>query len=146
MIRDKVLMIVISGLIPLIVLFGIYIQMHGEISPGGGFQSGVLLAASFIIYSIAFGLDRILRFLTVRILIRLGAAGAMLYLVIGLIPLLQGAAFLQHSCIIKTLPLLSQELGIFVLELGVGLTVFSSMLGIYMCFSLLLPKKISKKS
>ncbi|ACT69031.1 multisubunit Na+/H+ antiporter, MnhB subunit [Neorickettsia risticii str. Illinois] len=141
MIGDKVLKVLASGIIPLIILFAVYIQVHGEISPGGGFQAGVLLAASLITYSLVFGLDSLLHFLGPKTLIRQGAAGALIYLSTGLAPLLQNASFLQHSHIIKSLPLLSQEIGIFVLELGVGLTVFSSIFTIYMCFSLLLAKK-----
>lgn len=39
-------------IIPLIVLFGAYVFMHGHLSPGGGFQGGVIIASAFLLYLI----------------------------------------------------------------------------------------------
>jgi multisubunit Na+/H+ antiporter MnhB subunit len=36
-------------------LFGSYIVLHGHLTPGGGFAGGVLIAASFVLMSLAFG-------------------------------------------------------------------------------------------
>ena len=36
-------------------LYGVYIILHGHLTPGGGFAGGVLVAASFILMSLAFG-------------------------------------------------------------------------------------------
>jgi multisubunit Na+/H+ antiporter MnhB subunit len=36
-------------------LFGTYIVLHGHLTPGGGFAGGVLIAAAFILISLAFG-------------------------------------------------------------------------------------------
>ena len=47
--------IVTKLIIPLILLFGLYIQFHGEYSAGGGFQAGVIIASGFILYNIIFG-------------------------------------------------------------------------------------------
>ncbi|AHX11009.1 Na+/H+ antiporter family protein [Neorickettsia helminthoeca str. Oregon] len=141
MISDKLLKVVVSGMVPIIILFAIYVQMHGEITPGGGFQAGVLLAAAFIGYSLAFGRKPILRLFRLTTLIHYGAIGALIYLFVGLAPVLRGGNFLQHSHIIEGMPLLSQEIGIFILELGVGLTVFSSILALYLCFADLVSSK-----
>ena len=35
-----------------IILFGLYVQFHGDFGPGGGFQAGVIVASAFILYSI----------------------------------------------------------------------------------------------
>ena len=51
------LRVIAKFLIPLIALFGFYVQFHGEYGPGGGFQAGVILAASVILYALIFGLD-----------------------------------------------------------------------------------------
>ncbi|MEC7875393.1 MAG: MnhB domain-containing protein, partial [Pseudomonadota bacterium] len=45
-----VLSIVARILIPLIMLFALYVQFHGDYGPGGGFQAGVIFASSFILY------------------------------------------------------------------------------------------------
>ncbi len=44
-----VLRVVSKLLIPFILLFGLYVQMHGDFGPGGGFQAGVIFAAAFIL-------------------------------------------------------------------------------------------------
>ena len=44
-------------LIPFILLFGLYVQFHGDFGPGGGFQAGVIFASAFILYALVFGLD-----------------------------------------------------------------------------------------
>jgi len=37
-----------------IIIYGLYVQFHGDYGPGGGFQAGVIVAAAFILYSIIF--------------------------------------------------------------------------------------------
>jgi multicomponent Na+:H+ antiporter subunit B len=39
----------------LLFLYGVYIVLHGHLTPGGGFAGGVLIAAAFILLSLAFG-------------------------------------------------------------------------------------------
>jgi multicomponent Na+:H+ antiporter subunit B len=48
-------------LIPYILLFGFYVQFHGDYGPGGGFQAGVILASALILYGLVFGLDAVKR-------------------------------------------------------------------------------------
>ena len=52
-----VLRVVSKLLIPLIIVYGFYVHFHGEYSPGGGFQAGVVLASSVILYALIYGLD-----------------------------------------------------------------------------------------
>ncbi|PKM70436.1 MAG: sodium:proton antiporter, partial [Firmicutes bacterium HGW-Firmicutes-18] len=42
---------------PFIQLYGIFIILHGHISPGGGFAGGAIIGASLILYTLAFGLE-----------------------------------------------------------------------------------------
>ena len=53
-------------LLPLILVFGIYIILNGHLSPGGGFSGGAVLGAGLILYQNAFGYERIGRFFTYR--------------------------------------------------------------------------------
>jgi multicomponent Na+:H+ antiporter subunit B len=41
----------------MIFLYGIYVVVHGHLTPGGGFAGGVVLAGSFILVTLAFGSD-----------------------------------------------------------------------------------------
>ena len=42
-----------------IIIFGLYVQFHGDYGPGGGFQAGVIFASSFILYGIIFGVKKL---------------------------------------------------------------------------------------
>ena len=53
-----VLRVIAKFLIPLIALFAFYVQFHGEYGPGGGFQAGVILSASIILYALSSALMR----------------------------------------------------------------------------------------
>ena len=45
-----ILKVITKFMVGVIVLFGLYVQFHGDYSPGGGFQAGVIIAAAFILY------------------------------------------------------------------------------------------------
>lgn len=44
-------------LFPFIFLFGVYVLIHGHLTPGGGFQGGVIIAASIIMLWLAYGVE-----------------------------------------------------------------------------------------
>ena len=52
-----ILRVVSKLLIPLIVVFGLYVQFHGDFGPGGGFQAGVIIAVAVILYALIFGME-----------------------------------------------------------------------------------------
>jgi multicomponent Na+:H+ antiporter subunit B len=49
--NDLILRVIAKLLIPFILLFALYVQFHGDFGPGGGFQAGVILAATVIFYA-----------------------------------------------------------------------------------------------
>ena len=52
-----ILRVVTKLLVGTIILFALYVQFHGDFSPGGGFQAGVIMAVAFILYGIVFSLE-----------------------------------------------------------------------------------------
>ena len=70
-----VLRVVAKFLIPLIMLFGLYVQFHGDFGPGGGFQAGVIFAAAIILYAIVFGLDQAMLVIPPRVITKFIAVG-----------------------------------------------------------------------
>ena len=64
---DPVLRLVCSVIIPCILLYGIYILLNGQNSPGGGFSGGAVLGAGMILFSVAFGFDKTDRFFTLKV-------------------------------------------------------------------------------
>lgn len=78
---------------PLLLLFSVFLLVRGHNQPGGGFVGGLIAAAAFALYGIAFGVQRARRALVVRPLTLLGA-GLLIALVSGLPAVLRGRPFL----------------------------------------------------
>ena len=64
---DPVLRLVCAVIIPCILLYGIYILLNGQNSPGGGFSGGAVLGAGMILFSAAFGFDKADRVFTLKV-------------------------------------------------------------------------------
>ncbi|HMA98265.1 MAG TPA: MnhB domain-containing protein, partial [Wenzhouxiangella sp.] len=71
--NNGILRILARFLIPLILLVGLYIQFHGEYSPGGGFQAGLVFSAGWILFVLIYGLERGLRAIPLRVMYFLSA-------------------------------------------------------------------------
>ncbi|MDT8321255.1 MAG: MnhB domain-containing protein [Xanthomonadales bacterium] len=84
-------------LVPFLLLFGLYVQFHGEYGPGGGFQAGALIAAAFILHALIEGEERTLEALPQGWLTALMVGGAMLYGAVGLAGIALGSNFLDYS-------------------------------------------------
>lgn len=129
--RDyRVPRVVGKALMPFILLYALYIQLHGEYGPGGGFQAGVIFAAGFVLYSLIFGNDAARRVLPMGVLIRLIPIGVLLYLGVGVAGMLRGGAFLEYD-VLRSDPVDGQHLGILLVEVGVGITVASTVVAIF---------------
>lgn len=79
----------------LILLFGIYIVLHGHISPGGGFAGGVIIALSFIHLMLAFGKETALKILSEAKASLLESLGATMFLALALLGFIGGYFFLN---------------------------------------------------
>jgi multicomponent Na+:H+ antiporter subunit B len=121
-------------LVPLILLFGLYVQFHGEYGPGGGFQAGALIAAGFILFALVDGQQRALDALPRRALNALMVGGALLYGAVGVAGMLMGSTFLDYSVLSQD-PIAGQKLGIILIEAGVGMTVSGVLLNIFHAFA-----------
>lgn len=134
-IRDPhvLLRVIAKFLIPLIALFAFYVQFHGDFGPGGGFQAGVILAVSVILYALIFGLSEAKRAFPPW-LIRVGMSlGVLLYGGTGVVAWMMGGEFLNYSVLAHD-AIHGQHWGILAIELGVLTTVTSVMLAIFYAF------------
>ncbi|MGQ9532173.1 MAG: Na(+)/H(+) antiporter subunit B [Desulfotomaculales bacterium] len=114
-------------LIPFIQLYGLYVIAHGEGGPGGGFQGGVILGASVILYVLAFGLDEATRRISQRTTDLLSCLGVLIYAGIGVLGLLFGGNYLDYDVLPLGTPEQASHLGIMGVEIGVGITVAAVM-------------------
>lgn len=131
---DVILRVVTKLLLPFILLFGLYVQFHGESGPGGGFQAGVIVGACIILYAIMFGLDRAMRMLSVTAVEKMISLGVLLYLGTGFAGIFMGGEFLNYSVLAHD-PVHGQHLGVTLIELGVLITVSGTMIAIFYAFA-----------
>lgn len=132
--HNLILRAVSKFLIPLIILFGLYVQFHGDFGPGGGFQAGVIFSAAFILYALVFGLDATEKIIPPNIVRLLASLGVVLYAGVGVATLMLGGDYLEYGVLAST-QVAGQHLGILLVELGVGVTVSSVMLVIFFAFA-----------
>ena len=132
----SVLKTVVSFIIPYLILYAIYIQLNGEVSPGGGFQAGVIFASGIIAFDLLNGSKKTCEFFSEIALIICGIFVVLIYASTGLVSFLFDDNYLNYNSIAKTPwvnhPLTGQHIGIFFIEIGVGLTVSSIMCLIYL--------------
>ena len=131
---DSIIRTVGSLLVPSVLLFGVYVILNGQISPGGGFSGGAVMGAGMILFSVAFGFDRTDRFFTVKVSSWLSFCALAFY------ALAKGYAFFMgangyETHIPKGTPgaILSGGL-ILPLDIAVGLVVGCTMFGIFSLF------------
>lgn len=114
-----------------IIVFSFYIHFHGKISPGGGFQSGIVMSIAFIIRnSILILTGKEKKRTTSDIFGFFAFSGVFCYAMAGLVPVFCGGNIFDYSVFLSNY-LLSQKIGIFLIETGVGLGVFGSVMLIY---------------
>jgi multicomponent Na+:H+ antiporter subunit B len=135
-------MIVIQScrlIIPIMQLFALYVIAHGHHSPGGGFQGGVILGSSFILWAIARNLPTALDRLSSRKTVVLACTGILIYAGVGLVCQGLGSNFLDYHILHTILPstdrVMARSHAMLGVEIGVAFTVASVMFGLYACLS-----------
>src|SRR6202035_3835916 len=84
------------GLTPPTVLFGLYVVAHGHLTPGGGFQGGLILATGVLLIYLAGEFGDLHTLYTEAMLERAEALGGGGFVVLGLLGLVTGSAFLEN--------------------------------------------------
>lgn len=112
-------------LMPLLLLYGIFLLFRGHNAPGGGFAGGLVVAAAYSLSSFAFGTAAARRALIVHPSQLIGA-GLLLALGSGLLPILTSKPFLTAQWLAPDMGLgtpLVFDLGVFCVVIGVVLTM-----------------------
>lgn len=81
---------------PLLMLFGLYVVVHATVTPGGGFQGGVILASGTLLAYLGEGYAGWRDVVRSHWLDAMEGGGALLFALCGLAPMLTGAAFMQN--------------------------------------------------
>ncbi len=135
-----ILRITAKLMLPLILLFALYVQFHGDYGPGGGFQAGVIFASAFILYGLVFGLEdatAVAPSIVVRVV---AACGVLLYALVGVLSLFLGGNYLDYGVLVED-PTQGQHIGILLVEFGVGMTVAASMISLFYAYASYKPEE-----
>jgi len=133
--RDVIVQTISSIMIPLIQLFALYVIIHGALGAGGGFQGGVILAASFVLYIIAFGITGARKRLPESWNTALQSLGVYIYAGVGLFCIILSlgiAQYLNYGWL--SLPVhfeMRRALGMDFVEIGIGITVMATMTSLF---------------
>jgi multicomponent Na+:H+ antiporter subunit B len=145
-----VLRVAAKLLIPLIALCAFYVQFHGDLGAGGGFQAGVILAVAVILHALVFGLRDTMAAVKPGFARGAAALGVLLYSGVGIVSIVNGGDFLDYDRLFTPeieaqipdwiLPSdhahhWGQHFGILLVELGVLLTVAATMVTIFYAFA-----------
>ncbi len=121
-------------LIHFIQIFALYVLAHGHHSPGGGFQGGVLLGASIILFAISGNLRASIKHFGEKTAALFSATGIFIYAGAGALCLIIGEQFLNYSALAPLLGtdrIMARSHGILVVEIGVAMAVMAVMIWIY---------------
>ena len=117
-----------------IIVFGLYVQFHGDYGPGGGFQAGVIIAAAVILHALIFGLEAGRRLVPAWANVAMLALGVIIYGGVGVAGMALDGLFLDYN-VLAADPSAGQHIGIILVEFGVGLTVTGVMLALFHAFA-----------
>ncbi|WP_461210568.1 Na(+)/H(+) antiporter subunit B [Desulfocurvus sp. DL9XJH121] len=131
---DFIVSRVAKMMVPFIQIYALYVVAHGHHSPGGGFQGGVILAAAFLLLALSHNMTTLTSRISNKVLGIMSAGGVIIYSGWGALALFYGHNFLDYSAMAGLLgvdPVYARSLGILFVEIGVALTVMSTMVIIY---------------
>ena len=131
---DVILRVTAKFFLPFMLLFALYVQLHGDFGPGGGFQAGVIAAATVILYAIIFGLAPTMRLVPPLVAEMMVSLGILIFLVVGVASFLTGDNYLNYSHFAHE-QAHGQHLGVLLVEAGVLITVSGTMIAIFYAFA-----------
>ena len=119
---------------PFILLFGIHVHTHGDYGPGGGFQAGVIFASAFVLYGLVYGIGNARRVVPPRLTLILAAFGVLIFAGVGIAAMFMGGNYLEYAVFADS-SASGNHIGIWLVELGVGVTVSAVMIAIFTSFA-----------
>ena len=116
-------------LLPLLLLFSIFILLRGHYLPGGGFVGGLMASIAFVIHSFANGIDQTKNIMTIHPGF-LMPVGLLLALASGTLPLFFGETFMTGLWLKNSIPVIGSvgtalffDTGVYLVVIGVTLTI-----------------------
>ncbi len=132
--NDAILQAGAAVLVPLIILFGIYVILNGHLSPGGGFSGGAIIGAGLILYLNAFGFKKTEKLFTEKTYKWISFAALTTYCLAKSYSFYTGANHLESHIPLGTPGHILSSGLILVLNICVGMVVACTMYTFYVMF------------
>lgn len=94
---DLIVKTITKIIMPFIQLYGVFIILHGHISPGGGFAGGAIIGSSLVLYTLAFGLKKGNEKMPHNISSKIETGGILWFIALGLVGIIFGGNFLENQ-------------------------------------------------
>lgn len=132
--QDAILQASATVLVPIIILFGIYVILNGHLSPGGGFSGGAIIGAGLILYLSAFGFEKAKKLFTEKLYKGVSFAALTTYCLAKSYSFFTGANHLESHIPLGTLGAILSSGLILLLNICVGMVVACTMYTFYVMF------------
>lgn len=132
--RDTILQAAATVLVPMIILFGIYVILNGHLSPGGGFSGGAIIGAGLILYLSAFGFEKTEKLFTEKTYKYVSFAALLTYCLAKSYSFFTGANHLESHIPLGTPGAILSSGLILLLNICVGMVVACTMYTFYVMF------------
>lgn len=132
--KDAILQAAARVLVPVIILFGIYVILNGHLSPGGGFSGGAIIGAGLILYLSAFGFEKTEKLFTEKTYKYVSFGALTTYCLAKSYSFYTGANHLESHIPLGTPGAILSSGLILLLNICVGLVVACTMYTFYVMF------------
>ena len=132
--NDVILQTAARILVPLIIIFGIYVILGGHLGPGGGFSGGAIIGAGLILYLNAFGFKKTERFFSEKTYKRLSVCALGCYCLAKSYSFYTGANHIESVIPLGTPGAIISSGLILILNICVGIVVAGTMYTFYVMF------------
>ena len=132
--NDEILQFGARALVPIILMYGIYVVLNGHLSPGGGFSGGAIMGAALILYLNAFGFEKTSRFFTFKTFRWVTFLALMTYAGLKSYSFFTGANHIESGIPLGTPGAILSSGLILPLNICVGLIVMCTMYAFYTLF------------
>jgi multicomponent Na+:H+ antiporter subunit B len=131
--KDSLIVDVVTRMmVPIIMIFALYVVFHGHYSPGGGFQGGALMAGATLLARVVLGRERSESVLPVWLGTPLGLLGIAIYAGFGLGGLVFGGGVLEYDALpLASSAAMRRNWGILGVEIGVAFAVMGTLVSIF---------------
>ncbi len=131
---DLIVRTITRVIVPFIQVYGIFIVMHGHVSPGGGFSGGSVLGASLILFTLAYGLKEAEKKMSHEVGAVIESSAVLWYIAMGMVGIIMGGNLFENKSAgfyMGQASYLFNAGMIPLITLGVGMKVASTMITLF---------------